>query len=193
MKYKIGVFGSSAGEINKNQAILDALSEALADHSESIIIITGAGAGMPYEIAKSASRSGVEVWGYSDSFDLKDHMQNYPKHDLTIYSKLVYISPSFADLSYRARKKMRNVISTGDCDSCIVVAGRWGTLNEFTNMIDQQKNVGVLIGTGGIADELPVLARKISKDGQGEIIFERSPKNLIEKLLYTLDSTNTDR
>ncbi len=186
MKYKIGVFGSSAGDMSFIQNKLSDLSKALGKHKDSIIIITGAGAGMPYEIASAAAKHGVELWGYSDSFDLDDHKRNYPEHDLSIYSKLIYVPPSFAELSFRGRKKLRNVSSTGDCDSCIVIAGRWGTLNEFTNMIDQQKLVGVLTETGGIADELPALSRKISKEGQGEIIFESNPKTLIEKILHKL-------
>ncbi len=186
MKYKIGIFGSSAGDMSLIQNKLAELSQALGDHSESIIIITGAGAGMPYQIASNAARQGVELWGYSDSFDLDDHTRNYPEHDLSIYTKLIYVPPEFSKLSFRGRKKLRNVSSTGDCDSCIVIAGRWGTLNEFTNMIDQQKLVGVLTGTGGIADELPALSQKISKEGQGEIIFESDPKKLVEKILSNL-------
>lgn len=186
MKYKIGIFASSAGDMAMVTPKALELGRVLGKHADSIIVVTGAGAGMPYEIAKVAASHGVEVWGYSDSFDLDDHKNNYPEHDLSIYDQLVYVPREFSTLSYRACKKFRNVRSTGDCDSGIIISGRWGTLNEFTNMIDQQKLVGVLTGTGGIADELPELARKISKEGQGEIIFENNPKTLIEKILSNL-------
>jgi predicted Rossmann-fold nucleotide-binding protein len=186
MKYKIGIFGSSGGDMNLIKPKVTELGNTLGNYANSIVIVTGAGAGMPYDIASIAASHGVEVIGYSDSFDLEDHKRNYPDHNLEIYSQLVYVPPSFLGLSFRARKKLRNVISTGDCDSCVIVSGRWGTLNEFTNMIDQQKLVGVLTGTDGIADMLPELSRKISKEGQGEIIFDNNPNKLIEKVLTTL-------
>jgi hypothetical protein len=61
-------------------------------------------------------------------------------------------------------------------------------LNEFTNLIDLQKTVAILTSTGGIADELPALSTKISKAGQGQILFESDPKQLVEKLLNSLVS-----
>jgi glycogen synthase len=51
-----------------------------------------------------------------------------------------------------------------------------------------QKTIGVLTGTGGVADELPDLAKKINKEGQGEIFFDNNPKSLVEKLLAVLKS-----
>lgn len=86
--------------------------------------------------------------------------------------------------------KYRNVISTATCDAAIVISGRWGSLNELSNLLDMQKVVGVLTDTGGIADELPELSKKISKEGQGKLIFEPDPQILVEKLLEVL-STRT--
>lgn len=56
-----------------------------------------------------------------------------------------------------------NVLTTAACDAGIIIAGRWGSMNEFTNLYDMGKVIGVLTGTGGIADELPQLLKKISK------------------------------
>jgi len=108
---------------------------------------------------------------------------------LSIYTKLIYVSRDlpFAD-NRRIRMKYRNVLSTAECDAGIIISGQWGSLNEFTNLVDMQKVVGVLTGTGGVADELPALAKKIVKEGQGTVIFNDDPRALVEELLQLLRS-----
>jgi uncharacterized protein (TIGR00725 family) len=48
--------------------------------------------------------------------------------------------------------KGRNVICVRSSDIVIIIAGSMGTLNEFTIAYDEGKIIGVLTGTGGIAD-----------------------------------------
>ena len=84
------------------------------------------------------------------------------------------------------RKKYRNIISTANCDAAILISGRWGTLNEFTNLIDFGKTIGVLTGTGGIADALSSLTKNVAKAGQGKVIFESDPARLVDQLLKDL-------
>lgn len=185
----IGVFGSSAGELNTNLAISERLGQVLGKLKDQIIVITGGCAGLPYLVAKAAANSGVEVWGFSAHPDYDSHVLAMPDDDHSIYTKLVYVPESFPFSTVsRARMKYRNVISTATCDAGIIISGRWGTMNEFTNLVDFQKVVGVLTGTGGFADELPALSQKISKEGQGKIIFNDDPEKLIKVLLSELGS-----
>lgn len=187
MKHKIAVYGSAAGDYKDFLPIATRAGELLGEHADSVIVITGACSGLPYAAAKAAADNGAEVWGFSSALDLATLQAEFPDDDLTFYKKLVYVPPDFAfaknDL---ARKKYRNVISTITCDAAIIISGRWGTLNEFTDLVDFGKIVGVLTGTGGIADELPSLTRKVVKEGQGQIIFESDPEALVEKLLSAL-------
>jgi predicted Rossmann-fold nucleotide-binding protein len=186
-KYKIGVYGSAAGDYTAFVPIAEQIGRALGEQADSVIVITGACPGLPYAAAKAAAQRGVAVWGFSSSCDEAAQRQEYAADDLSIYRKLIYVPADFpfAD-NELVCKKYRNVISTASCDAAIIISGRWGTLNEFTNLIDFGKTVGVLTGTGGIADELPALARKIFKAGQGEIIFDGEPKSLVEKLISSL-------
>ena len=163
------------------------LGRALSNYAEQLILVTGGCAGLPYEVASNAAQGGVEIWGFSPSHDRADHTKNNPGEDSSIYSKLVFVPAEFpfAD-NRRACMKYRNVISTATCDAGIIISGRWGSLNEFTNLLDMQKTVGVLTGTGGIADELPGLAKKISKEGQGKIIFESDPRKLTKAIIQSL-------
>ncbi len=187
MKYKVGVYGSAAGDYEAFLPIAAKVGQALAEHADSVIVITGACPGLPYAAAKTAAAQGVEVWGFSSSPSEAVQRQEYAADDLSIYAKLVYVPQDFpfAD-SDQACKKYRNVISTANCDAAIIMSGRWGSLNEFTDLIDMGKTVGVLTGSGGIADELPALSRKISKAGQGELLFDGDAGRLVEKLLSSL-------
>jgi predicted Rossmann-fold nucleotide-binding protein len=189
MKYKIGVYGSAAGDYTTFIPLAEKIGLALGEHAGSVIVITGACPGLPYAAAKIAAGKGVEVWGFSSSLDETAQRQEYKDDDLSIYKKVVYVPADFpfAD-NERACKKYRNVISTANCDAAIIISGRWGSLNEFTNLIDMHKTVGLLTGTGGVADEIAALPRKISKPGQGEILFDNDPQTLVEKILLTLRS-----
>ena len=81
------------------------------------------------------------------------------------------------------RKKYRNVISTANCDAGIIISGRWGTMNEFTNLHDMGKVIGIFTSTGGIADDIFRLSKKIHKPSKAELIFDDSPKKLIGKII----------
>lgn len=186
MQYKIGVFGSNAEEleadvINKARQI----GKELARYD--VIVITGGSSGLPYQAAHEAAKGGVEVWGYSPVIDIKNQKKFAPNDDISIYKKLIFIPKSFeyaSDLD--VCKKYRNVISTANCDAGIIISGRWGTMNEFTNLYDMEKIIGILMGTGGIADELLKLSQKITKKSKAKLIFNNNPKALVEKIIKEL-------
>ncbi|HZL08174.1 MAG TPA: hypothetical protein VFC50_03195, partial [Candidatus Dormibacteraeota bacterium] len=141
----------------------------------------------PYAAAKAAAAAGVEIWGFSSSADEAAQRAEYPDDDLSIYAKVTYVPSEFPFVSSKmVCKKYRNVISVATCDAAIVISGRWGTLNEFTNLIDMNKTIGILTGTGGVTNELPQLAQKISKPGQGEMIFDDQVEALVQKIFKVL-------
>lgn len=185
MKYKIGIFGSAEGDIQKIFNKAHALGKELG--RSKAIIITGASTGLPYEVAKTAKENGAEIWGYSQARNLEDQEKLAPNCDSSIYKKLIYIPKTYEfALNNAACKKYRNVTSTATCDAGIIMAGRWGTLNEFTNLYDMGKIIGVLTGTGGIADEIQNLNSKISKKSKAKLLFSNSPKDLVGKLIIQL-------
>lgn len=187
MKYKIGIFGSAAGEMTQVVPKAKQLGKVLSRYADKVLLITGACSGLPYAVASEANQNGVEVWGFSPMFDEKGQRQFTPNEDIGIYSQIFYVNRDFqfAD-NDKVNKKYRNVLSTASCDAGIIISGRWGSMNEFTNLIDMQKVVGVLIGTGGIADELPTLSQKIIKENQGQTIFNNDPENLVKEILEHL-------
>jgi predicted Rossmann-fold nucleotide-binding protein len=72
----------------------------------------------------------------------------------------------------------------------IIFGGGIGTLNEFTIAYDEGKIIGVLEGTGGVADRARDLASLSQRRNNSEIIFESSPEALVEKCLSTLAKLN---
>lgn len=185
MRYKIGVFGSAEDFDKSLISKVKELGKLLGQ--KKVIIITGATSGFPYVASYEAFKNGAEIWGYSYEQNIKNIKKRMPDHDLSIYSKLIYIPKSFPFVSnVQVSKKYRNVISTANCDAGIIISGRWGTLNEFTNLYDMGKIIGILTGTGGIADELPKLSKKINKKSKAKVLFDSNPKTLINKLLTRL-------
>ena len=192
MKYKIGIFGSSAGGSTKALDKAQALGNIISQHPDRLIVVTGACPGIPYVVAKEVHSHGVEVWGFSPARDEDEHLATTPDDDRTIYDKLQFVPADIDEAdNNRVRLKYRNVTSTSLCDAGIIVSGRWGSLNEFTNLIDMQKIVGVLTGTGGAADLLPELTKKIFKEIQGPVVFDDDPNRLLEKVLAELEATKS--
>lgn len=187
-KIRLGIFGSSSGDMTVSKTVARQLGRVLRDYSDSLILVTGACPGLPYAVIAEASSSGIEIWGYSSSLDAMAQKNEYPDDDLSMYSKMIYVSPDFAlKDNPNACKKYRNLIATASCDAGIIVSGLWGTLNEFTDLVDLQKTIGVVTGTGGVADELPHLTQKIIKPDQGEVIFDSDPAQLVQKVLGALN------
>lgn len=186
-KLRIGIFGSGILNQDKTVSLARDLGKELG--KKKVTIITGGCSGLPYQVAFEAHKFGSKIIGYSPVVNLAEQKDFTPTDDLSIYSKLIYIGKNFEYKSNRKiSQKYRNVLSTAACDAGIIISGRWGTLNEFTNLMDMEKIIGVLTDTGGIADELPRLMTKIKKDKTGTVIFESSPKVLVKTVLNQLES-----
>lgn len=187
MAYKIGVFGSAEGEIKHIFKKAWQLGKALGKQKE-VIVITGATNGLPYQVALAAAKQGAEVWEFSPCVDLKSLKKDTPDVNLSIYKKIFYVPKNFEfSKDSQVSRKYRNVTSTATCDAGIIISGRWGTLNEFTNLYDMGKVIGVVLGTGGITDELESLNKKIHKPGKAKVLFDSSPQRLVKSVLDELN------
>ena len=185
--FKIGVFGSAEGAVEEILEKAKELGRMLA--KQNIIIITGACPGVPYAAANAAAKNGTEVWGFSPEINFENQKAAYPNNDITIYKKLIYIPGKYEFINNPlVTKKYRNVTSTATCDAGIIISGRWGTLNEFTNLFDMGKVIGVLTGTDGIADGLEKLSSKIHKPGKAKVIFNSDPQKLVNEVIDALKS-----
>jgi predicted Rossmann-fold nucleotide-binding protein len=196
MTHKIGVYGSNISEGEQAETLGKELGEMLARYH--CIVITGACSGMPYIVAQEAAQHGAEVWGFTPELDAEAQRQAYPNDDIAIYTRLLYVPPNYKELfmmtsesealDLAGRLKYRNVISTINSDAGIIISGGWGTLNEFTNLIYDGKPIGVLTGTGGLADELPGLYPRLRKKSSSVVVFEDDPQKLVAELITILEN-----
>jgi len=175
MKPKIGVMGSATGAHSKE--LLEkarAIGKAIAE--SGCILVYGATIGLPLEAAKGAKEAGGLVVGVSPAADGKEHREKY-KYPTEPCDFVVYTGSGF---------KGRNVILTRTCDAVVIISGRIGTLNEFSNAFAEERPIGVLQGSGGIADLLPKIEEVVKGEMPTPVIYEKEPKMLVEKLLLAL-------
>lgn len=196
MKYKLGIYGSNVTESSEAVSLARELGEALAHNS--VIVITGGCSGMPYAVAHAGKMHGAEVWGFTPEHNEAGQHKAYPYDDIAIYDRLFYVPDTYnehfflkqeltAEQDFGARLKYRNVVSTIHADAGIVVSGGWGTLNEFTNLIYDGKPIGVLTGTGGLADELVEWFPRLRKKSASAVSFSNNPSHLVEMVLQALN------
>ena len=79
----------------------------------------------------------------------------------------------------------RNLLMTRAADGIIIISGRMGTLNEFTIAFEDQKPVGVLEGSGGMADRIRDLTQGPLR-GEKKIVYDKDPKQLVKKLIQLI-------
>lgn len=137
----------------------------------SIILMTGATTGIPYWAAKGAKEEGGFVIGFSPAASETAHLKTYrlpaDYHDVIVFTGFDYSG--------------RNLLLTRAADAVIILCGRIGTLNEFTIAFEGKKPIGVLTGTGGIADQIKSIVENAHR-GAGTIVFSDDPADLVAKL-----------
>lgn len=171
MDIKITVSGAAEGhcsQIAREKA--QAVGKAIA--ARGAILLTGATTGVPSHAARGAKQAGGVVIGFSPASSRKEHLKKYNLplnyHDIVFYSSFGYSG--------------RNSLLTNLSDAVITVCGRIGTLNEFTTTFEEHKIIGVLLGSGGISDEIPHII-EVAERGPGRIIYDDDPQKLVEKVI----------
>lgn len=179
-KIKICVSGAAeTGHCSANALNLSLeLGREIAKHD--CILVTGATTGIPYWAAKGAKEAGGIVFGISPAISEREHLNKYhlpiDYHDVIMYTGAGYAG--------------RNLQLTRCADAVITACGRMGTLNEFTIAFEENKLIGVLEGTGGMADMIRGIIEK-SFRGPGKVIFNQNPKDLIEDVLTFIREEKT--
>ena len=115
------------------------------------------------------------VIGFSPGATKADHVKSY-KLPLDYHDVVVYTGFDYAG---------RNLIMTRAADAVVVVSGRIGTLNEFTIAFEDKKIIGVLLDSGGVADEIQGIVKR-AKRGCGHVSYSSNPKVLIQKIIQAL-------
>jgi len=172
MKHRIAVSG--AAQLNVCSARAIKLAEEVGKEivRQGCILITGATTGIPYYSAQGAKKAkGISI-GFSPAASELAHLKTY-KLPINYFDLIVYTGFGYAG---------RNLLMTRAADGVVVICGRMGTLNEFTIAFEDEKPIGVLLGSGGTADKIQELLKSPFR-GQKKIVFEKDPKKLVKKLI----------
>ncbi|NQV00694.1 MAG: LOG family protein [Parcubacteria group bacterium] len=176
LKYKLCVSGAAETGHCAENALESAKELGRQIIKQGGVLVTGATSGLPYWAAIGAKEENGIVIGLSPAASEKSHIKKYRLpvdfHDLIIYTGFNYAG--------------RNLLLTRSSDAVIIVCGRIGTLNEFTIAFEDNKPIGVLVGTGGTADMVKGIVDK-SYRGPGKIVYDSDPKKLVEKLIKLVD------
>ncbi len=176
MKYKICVSGAAETEPCKKEAL--ELSKEVGKEivRQNGVLLTGATTGIPYWAAIGAKEEGGISIGFSPAVSEREHIKTY-RLPMDYFDVVVYTGFNYAG---------RNLILTRAADAVIVICGRMGTLNEFTVAFEDDKPIGVLEGTGGLADILRELIEKM-KRGPGKVVYDKNPQRLIQQVIKLVE------
>ncbi|MBP8130196.1 MAG: hypothetical protein KA184_11515 [Candidatus Hydrogenedentes bacterium] len=170
MRIKVGVMGSAGGEMQSE--VLERcreLGRAIAD--EGCAILTGGCPGLPHQAAIGCKQQGGLTVGVSPAISLDEHISLYgsPTDHIDI---MIYTGAGLMG---------REVTGVRSCDIVIIVGGRSGTLGEFAIAYDEGRTIGVLTGTGGVADHIDDFMPIIKKETGSRIIYDADPRRLVQR------------
>ena len=179
----VGVMGASNNDALSHEEetrlkdLADDLGSALAKHG--CILVTGATTGLPDQVARAFRKQGGFALGISPAENRAEHLDRYglPEEgaDVIIYTGFGY--------------KGRNVINIRSADIVIIFGGAIGTLNEFTIAYDEGKIIGVVEGSGGVAEHIREIVEFCKKSTRGAVFFDNDPEKLIGKCLEALSGS----
>lgn len=152
------------------------LGAAIAKHE--CVLVTGATTGLPDMVARAAKGHGALTVGISPASNRTDHVESLGLPD-DAADFLVYTGFGF---------KGRNVINVRSADIVIIFGGATGTLNEFTIAYDEGKVIGILEGSGGIADHIREIVGICKRTKAARLVYDADPEALLDACLAAFNS-----
>jgi uncharacterized protein (TIGR00725 family) len=181
IKYAICVSGAAAGDTVKHSAPLAARA-GVAIAKSGHIITTGATVGLPYHAAVAAQKAGGMSVGFSPAVSFREHIHKYrlPSScfDFINFTGMHYVG--------------RDLYLVQSSDAVITIGGRFGSLHEFTSALEAHKPCGVLLGSGGTADEVQKLMEILQPPHDSLVVYDDDPERLVQKIVAILDEKSQD-
>ena len=182
VRYQICVSGAARGDsIELGKELSAAAAREIVKRGH--LVLTGATRGLPYYAAVAAKKEGGEQItsiGFSPAASRLAHIKKYQlpvdNFDTILYTGFEYTG--------------RNLLLVRSSDAVVMVGGRIGTLNELTIAIEERKPVGVLLGSGGMTEEVEHVL-KAAKRARTGIIFGHDPKQLVDDLITLIEQKHS--
>ena len=170
-RLSVGVMGSAVPDAPREVAERAyVLGQEIA--RRGYVLATGACPGLPYECARGVRNFGGLSVGISPALSLDEHLHKYHS-PADAYDVIVYTGSGLMG---------REVTNIRSSDLVIILGGRSGTLGEFAIAYDEGRLIGVLEGSGGIADRIRDVVAAIDKDTGAKILYDRDPASLLDAL-----------
>ena len=171
LRFTICVSGAAGGNTVEDSAdMAEELGRQIAMHGH--ILTTGATVGLPLMAAQGAKKAGGMSIGFSPAASLREHLRKYRLP----YEPFDFIN--FTGLEYVGR----DLYLVQSSDASITVGGRFGSLHEFTSALESNKPCGVLLGSGGTADQIPKLVEALDASVSKLVVYDTDPEKLVEKI-----------
>jgi len=171
-RIKIGVMGAAGGAHKEElKAKCHELGHAIA--AEGCAILTGGCPGLPHCALTGCKEGGGLTIGVSPAMSLHEHIHQYdsPTDNIDV---MIYTGAGLMG---------REVIGVRSSDIIVIIGGRSGTLGEFAIAYDEGRPIGVLTGTGGVADHIAEFLPVIAKNTGSIIIYDDDPVRLIKRIV----------
>jgi uncharacterized protein (TIGR00725 family) len=146
------------------------------------VLLTGATRHLPYYAAQAAKRAKpdeISSIGFSPAASRLAHVKKYrlptDAFDVILYTGFEYTG--------------RNLLLVRSADAVIMVGGRIGTLNELTIAIEERKPIGVLLGSGGMTEEVEWVLKAAKRQRTG-IIFGHDAAKLVDDVIALIETKN---
>jgi uncharacterized protein (TIGR00725 family) len=184
MKIKVGVMGSAADVSSlANTAAVQQQATAFARAvaaKPQLLLLTGATTGIVYLVGKIAHLEGTLHVGISPASSEAEHIDVF-KLPTDACDLLIFTGFGL---------KGRNVVLVRSCDIVVFISGAMGSLNEFTIAHDENKIIGCLRGTGGVADEADYLLQKFSHKNKARVFQSSNAAELLDQCLEAFKASN---
>jgi len=172
MNLVIGVMGTADGPLSDGVTRRGReLGRVIA--ARGCTLITGACPGISYHAVQGAREAGGLVVGVSPALSREEHEARYHS-PVDGFDVIIYTGSGLMG---------REVATIRSSDIVVIAGGRSGTLGEFAIAHDEGRLIGVLSGTGGIADEIDRLVPLCTKGTGAVVRYADEPEALIDDLL----------
>ncbi|HET7310703.1 MAG TPA: hypothetical protein VFJ17_05200 [Mycobacteriales bacterium] len=168
----IGIMGSASPPIH-NGSRLAARELGRAVARAGCTLVTGACPGLPDDAVKGAKESGGLVIGISPALSAEEHVDRFAS-PLAGFDLVIFTGSGLMG---------REVINIRTSDMVVIIAGHSGTLGEFAIAYDEGRLIGVLTGTGGVADLIESLVPQLSKETGARVLYDDDPDRLVSRLI----------
>jgi len=178
LKLKLGVSGAAETHLCGRNALEQAKELGKEIVRQGGMLVTGATTGFPlWSMMGAKEEKGISI-GISPAANEKEHIEIY-KLPVEYMDFIIYTGFGFPG---------RDILFTRSCDAVFIGCGRIGTIHEFTIAFEDNKPIGVLEGEWETSQTIKDILERSGRPNDN-IVFDKDPKVLVEKIIKLVEKT----